>query len=358
MVVRPSIRQGGTIVALAASVALLALPSVERKAPAVPVTAAQAWPGAQRVALEPGLKDGSSYDPAFFLDAGTSVGSALNGKVLRLVVRHPDGSVRRIRELPQKQYPSFPAVAVAGDTLVWVERDNRTPASLWTAGLKSGPPRRLTTDVGDIQSDSSENDLLIADGKVHWVVSGPMGTTVVRSIALSGGPVGSQSVDGDWKLSAWPWLANGVTASAGTTQLRNLLTGEVRAMPVAGRGETQCDPVWCRVTRLDAKGTAIDLMKADGSESRRIGDETMAAVLTDPAPLGEFTILGKIDQNAQLTNHVQLVAYEIATRRSVVISPDAFDVGYRAGVIWWSAGNDNDFVRHAFDLRTVGDAPQ
>ena len=54
-------------------------------------------------------------------------------------------------------------------------------------------------------------------------------------------------------------------------------------------------------------------------------------------------------------NHIQLIAYEIATRRVVVISPDAFDVNYRAGVLWWSTGNDDGFIRHALDLRTVSE---
>ncbi|HEY0494500.1 MAG TPA: hypothetical protein VGD48_02090, partial [Kutzneria sp.] len=69
--------------------------------------------------------------------------------------------------------------------------------------------------------------------------------------------------------------------------------------------------------------------------------------------LDRFEIMAQIDNNTQLTNHVQLIVYELATRRQVLLSPDAFDVAYRAGVLWWSTGTDAAFVRHAVDLRTV-----
>jgi hypothetical protein len=353
--VSTSLRPAGTLVALAASVVLLALPSVDRTPPPVPVAAAVAWPQAKRAALAATLADGTAYQPKLFLDAGTSVGSApsADGKQQRLVLRRSDGSVRTIRALSRRDYPSFPAVTADKGVLVWVERGNTSPAALWRAGVGGGPARLLTAGVGELKSDDSESDLVVADGRVRWVTAGPSDTTVVHSVALGGGAVTTQPVAGDWKLSAWPWLADGVTATGGTSELRNLVTGEVRKMPAAGRGETQCDPDWCRITRLVDDGTAIDVLRADGTQRRQAGDSTMVAVLTDPAPLGRFTVLGKIDQNAQLTNHVQLVAYELGTRRSVVISPDAFDVGYRAGVIWWSAGSDGDFVRHALDLRTV-----
>jgi hypothetical protein len=353
--VRTRLQPAATLTAIAASVALLVLPSVDRSPPPAPVAAALAWPQAKRAAFAADLADGTAYRPLAFLDAQTSVGSApsADGRQQRLVLRRQNGPVRAIRSLPQRDYPSFPAIVTDGTVLVWVEQSNRTAAALWRADVSGGPARRLTADVGDLKSDDSGSDLILADGRVRWVAGGLRGTTLVRSVALDGGAVESRSVDGDWKLSTWPWLADGVTAAAGTTALRNLLTGEVRTMPSAWRGETQCDPTWCRITRLDHDGSVVELLRADGTERRAVGDETVAAVLSEPAPLGRFTILGKIDQNAQLTNHVQLIAYEIGTRRSVVISPDAFDVGYRGGVIWWSAGNDNDFVRHALDLRTV-----
>jgi hypothetical protein len=124
-------------------------------------------------------------------------------------------------------------------------------------------------------------------------------------------------------------------------------------LPPTAHGSARCGPTWCRVISLDADGTAIELMRTDGAQRERIGDATMAAPLTDPTPLDRFEILAQIGDNTALTNHVQLVGYEISTRRLVLISPDAFDVNFRAGVLWWSTGTDDAFVRHALDLRTV-----
>jgi hypothetical protein len=155
------------------------------------------------------------------------------------------------------------------------------------------------------------------------------------------------------RTSPRAWLVNGVSETAGATALRNLVTGQVRTVPPTAHGSARCGPTWCRVISLDADGTAIELMRTDGAQRERIGDATMAAPLTDPTPLDRFEILAQIGDNTALTNHVQLVVYEISTRRLVLISPDAFDVNFRAGVLWWSTGTDDAFVRHALDLRTV-----
>jgi hypothetical protein len=44
---------------------------------------------------------------------------------------------------------------------------------------------------------------------------------------------------------------------------------------------------------------------------------------------------------------------EIATRRTVEISPDAGSVSYRGGMLWWSTGNLEAIVWHALDQRTI-----
>jgi hypothetical protein len=98
---------------------------------------------------------------------------------------------------------------------------------------------------------------------------------------------------------------------------------------------------------------SVELMRPDGSHRERIGGDDMAGAISDPVVLDRFEIMAQIGANTQLTNHVQLMAYELATRRQVVISPDAFDIAYRAGVLWWSTGTDDNFIRHAVDLRTV-----
>jgi hypothetical protein len=69
--------------------------------------------------------------------------------------------------------------------------------------------------------------------------------------------------------------------------------------------------------------------------------------------LDRFEVFSQITANSELTGHVDLLAYEIDTRSTVEISPDATDVTYRSGVLWWSTGSQDEFVRHSLDLRTV-----
>ena len=273
---------------------------------------------------------------------------------MRLLERRSDGSIGLIRRLPQREYPSFTAVTAAGDTLVWIERPAQGPSSVWTSSLLRPAARMLTADAGDIESDQSAYDMVIAAGRVYWTASGMLGITQVRSVAVAGGPVTVRPESGDWRLAAWPYLVNGVVDTAGTTAIRDLSTGRDQSVPSIARGSSRCSPTWCQVTAMDKRGaTSVELMRPDGSDRRQIGGDDMVAAITDPVVLDRFEILAKIDTNTQLTNHVQLIAYELATRRQVVISPDAFGVVYRAGVLWWSAGTDDDFVRHAVDLRTV-----
>ncbi len=344
----------GIGVALVACAALLLLPAAGRPPTQAPVPVDLAWPQAKRAAVAADLPDGTTYAPGLFLDSSLSIGSApsVDGTSLRLLRVPANGPVQEIRRLPQKSYPSFTGITASGDMLVWVERTGGAPAQLWIGSVQYGRPRLLTRDVGDIQFTKSEDDLVIGPGRVYWAATGPAGATDVRSVALTGGAVTHRAEAGDWALSTWPWLVNGRTETGGATRLRNLLTGQDKPLVAAPHGITRCSPTWCRVAGLDSRGTYIELMHIDGAHRERIGDTTMAAVLTDPVPLGRFEIIGKINDNTALTNHVQLIAYEIATKRFVMLSPDAFDIDYRAGVLWWSTGNDS-FVRHALDLRTV-----
>jgi hypothetical protein len=58
---------------------------------------------------------------------------------------------------------------------------------------------------------------------------------------------------------------------------------------------------------------------------------------------------------SDMTGDIQLLVYDVKTRSTIEISPDAFDVSYQAGVLWWSSGiqQTQSFLRHALDLRTV-----
>ena len=345
--------------ALVASAALLAMPPAGSGTPAAAmVSAVTAWPQAQRGAVQPKLADGTDYKPGIFLDAHTSVGTAdtPDGKFLRLLLLGADDSVRELRRLPRQGHPSFQTFALAGDDLVWVEGTGGGRPALWAAGLKrAGAARQLSADVGRATFYQSQYDLVVAGGRVYWAAAGTADTTEVRSVALTGGPVRSQPQAGTWKLSAFPWLVDGVNQAAGATRLRDLTTGrEVTVARAGKRATTACGPAWCRVAALAKDGTnRIELMHPDGSGRERIAGDAASTIITDVAPLDRFEVLAQVGPTSELTGNSQLIVFEIATRQTIEISPDAGSVSYRDGVLWWTTGNLDGVVWHSLDLRTV-----
>ncbi|MEU7908774.1 hypothetical protein [Actinoplanes sp. NPDC049118] len=326
--------------------------------PTALVSAATAWPQAERGTVQPRLADGTEYKPGIFLDARTSAGTAEtpDGRFLRLVLLGAGDSVRELRRLPRPRHPSFQTFAVAGDELVWVEGTGGGRPALWAAGLKPGRPARLlSADVGRATFYQSQYDLVVTGGRVYWAAAGAADSTEVRSVALTGGPVRIQPQAGTWKLSAYPWLVDGVNQAAGATRLRDLTTGREVAVARAGRrATTACGPAWCRVAALAGDGTnRIELMHPDGSGRERIAGDVAATVITDVAPLDRFEVLAQVGPNSELTGNSQLVVFEMATRQTIEISPDAGSVSYRDGVLWWTTGNLDGVVWHSLDLRTV-----
>jgi hypothetical protein len=343
--------------ALAAVAALLVLPAGGKAQPTPPVTAAVAWPQAQRGTVQASLPDGAEYRPGLFLDARTSIGTAASpdDRYLRLVRVGADGTVRELRRLPRADHPSYQALTVSGDLLAWVESTDGGELRLFTAGLSDNRPRQLTADLGRAEFYQSQYDLVVADERVHWVATAKGDVTQVRSVPLNGGPVRTRAEPGTWKLSAYPWLVNGVNDTSGSTVLRNLATG--RDTPVRGardRATTACSPAWCRMASLTADGlNRIELMRPDGSARERMAGDTATTVIVDVAPLDRFEVLARPGPNSELTGNNELIAVEIATRRTVEISPDAGSVSYRNGMLWWSTGNLDAVVWHVLDLRTV-----
>jgi hypothetical protein len=352
------VRLLGLGAALAASGALLAVPPSAPKTAHGPVPAAMAWPRAQHAVTLANLPDGTAYRPAIFLDARTSVGTATtrDGKSLRLLLVSADQPVRQLRNVPFTQNPSFQTFAVAGtDVLLWAE-GARGKIQIWRADLRDRRgPQQLTSDAGDATFYQSQYDLIVNAGNLYWVAVRKDDATEVRSIALTGGPVDTRTVPGNWTLSAWPWLVNGITAASGTTLLRNLSTDQ--DVPVAGTGSrsvTRCSPTWCQVATLSHDGTnRIDLMHPDGSGRQRVAGDTAETVIADVTPLDRYEVYSEIGPESNLTGNVRLLAFELATRRTVEISPDAGRVSYRNGVLSWATGNQNTFIWHALDLRTI-----
>jgi hypothetical protein len=237
-----------------------------------------------------------------------------------------------------------------------VEGSKSAGLILWSVNVRGGrAAHKLTADLGDARFYHSQYDLLIADGRVHWAASGPDRATEIRSVALGGGPVETRTEPGAWKLSEWPWLVNGTTETVGATLLRNLTTGADRAVPRMSRrpATTNCSPTWCRTVSLSKDGPLIELMRPDGTGRQRVAADTAATVIEDVAPLDRFEVFSQMGPNSALTGNVQLLVFEVATRRTVEISPDADRVAYLNGVLCWSTGSMESYVWHAIDLRTI-----
>lgn len=342
------------LVTVAASGVLLLAPSGHESS-AAPLTAGLAWPRAQRGSVPALLPDGTAYTPAWFLDARTSIGTApsRDGAFLRLLIRKPDGSLRQLRRLPTRDNPSFSAVTGSGEVVAWAEGDGDLSPELWTIDLRDGrPARRLAADMGEARFYLSEYDLAIADGRVRWVAARNE-VTEARSVALTGGPQQIEAEPGTWQFSAWPWLVDGVTSGSGATTLRNIVTAQDVAVSADPRAVTNCSPRWCRAVSLTENGARIELMHPDGTNRRKVAEGQVETIVADVGVLDRFEIYAETGGNADFTGNARLLAYDIAGRRTIQISPEAADVEYRGGVLWWSTGTRELFLRHSLDLRTA-----
>jgi hypothetical protein len=350
----------GLGVSLAAGGALL-FGAPARSGEPQPLALTATWPGAQRGSVPSKLPDGSEFSPGLFLDARTAVGTAQSqdGKTLRLVLRESDGTLRDLRKVPALDRAPFAALTSSGkDELVWVE-SVKGRQQLWTGGLRTAA-RMITADVGAMRFYDSEHDLVIADGRVHWVAGGPGGQTEFRSVALAGdgpaeaGRVSLERVAGTWALSAWPWAVDGQTSARGATTLRDLTTGRTIAVPAAPRTVTACSPAWCQLVSLNDDGySKIELSHPDGSARRKVAEGTVATAITDVAVLDRFETIGRTTPQSDLTGNQELLVHDLKTRQTVLVSPDAGNITYRAGVLWWSTGDQSSFVRNSLDLRTI-----
>jgi hypothetical protein len=347
-------------IAVAASAALMFLPAAQQPRKQPLPTLAQVWPAAQRGTIPADLPDRTAYEPGLYLDAKNSVGTAPSpdGKFLRLVIRLAGGGIRELRRIPMNRNPSFESLTAAAGAVFWAESTDGGQ-QLWTADLRAGrPARRLTADTGDARFYQSQYDLVIAQGRVHWVAAAPQtGTapaTEIRSVALAGGRVDVRTVPGTWALSGWPWIVDGWANTAGTGLLRDLMTGRERAVPLTRRGVTACSPTWCQAVSIDDDGyQQIEIARPDGQDRRRVGQRGATTVIADVAVLDRFEVFAQITGESTLTGRNQLLVYDIATHRTVAISPEGGSVAYRDGVLWWSTGNQDSFLRHSLDLRTI-----
>jgi len=343
---------------LAASVALLVLPSGPKTPQPPPTPATIAWPHAQRDTISAQLADGTTFQPAIFLDAHTAVGAApsVDKRSERLILLGANGSVRPLRSVPVKDQVSFGNFAVAGDTLAWAESSNGGQLGLWMVNLRDGrPARQLTADTGSPVFDTSQYDLVIADGRLYWAAlsKDQPDATEIRSVAMTGGPIDVRRERGSWKLSRWPWLVPDSGDQASAYVLRNLSTHQSIAAPGGGRSMVTCSPIWCQVAALSSNGYRISVMHPDGTANRQLTDGSAIPAVVDVVPLDRFALLVQVGPLSDQTGTRELIAADLVTGRKVEISPDARNIAENNGVVWWATGAASTPVWHALDLRTV-----
>lgn len=312
------------------------------------VSAVQEWPGASRADL-PDL----TVEPLLFLDATTAVGQVEDGGFVRLLVER-DGTTRELRRLPAAGDPRFEAMTVSGDELVWAESSSARPVEIWAARRDSGGARLVTADTGNTLFYGNQYDLLVEDGRVHWVAGEGDRTTQIRSVALTGGPVDVREEPGRWSLSAWPWLTDDTGAQSGQFRMREMSTGREVRVPFSAAEWGMCSPTWCRVMVMGDAGLArIDVMRPDGSDRRRVAGSGTQAAVSDVAVLDRFEILSEPGPNFDLTGTAGLVVHDLTTGRTVTLSAAADLAATKDGVLWWSTGTQEAAVWHTLDLRTL-----
>ncbi|GGJ91692.1 hypothetical protein GCM10010123_21860 [Pilimelia anulata] len=351
------------ILAVGATGALLLGPKLRERDSGAPVPLAAAWPRAAVGTLAAHLPDGPSYDPVLLLDGGGSVGTAAtpDGRAQRLVHLDPAGAVRTLRTLSFDADPLFGGVGLAGDRLVWAETvsgpGGAAASSLWSAPLRgAGPPARLTARTGALAFFHSQYDLVHAEDKLRWIAVGTGATPVseLRSMPLSGGAVEVRPLAGQWAMSRWPWLVSVASAGSGGAQRYDLATNRQLDVPSDAVDLVTCGPTWCRVQVLgDAGPSQLDVMRPDGRERRRIAGPGTSAAITDVGVLDRFEVLSRAVTAGAADSQQELVLYDIARRRTVVVAQGVNLVNCRDGRLWWSTGSAETTRWHTLDLRTL-----
>ncbi|MFI9818706.1 hypothetical protein [Saccharothrix variisporea] len=323
----------GLVLVVLAAVVLIVLPEPVR-APASTLTLQDAWPGART-----GSASGGPRTPLAYLDLDTPV-SVTNGvDTVRMVVGD-----KVVRELPASDSPRFVLAAVP-EALVWLELFDVTgTGTLWRAGPRGEDPTPVTADTGRVVVLESQYDLVVHDGQASWAtVAGE--DTEVRTIALTGGPISTVLLRGQYSLTAWPWATAAEIEAAGSSRLADLRTGEVTTVHGEGVELVDCTPVWCRAQVLRQSGTArLDLMRPDGSSRRRVGGREVRSAVADVVLLDRFAVVVDGDR---------LALYDTASDRSADLATGFGTVLARGPFVWWSTGDNTRLTWHVLDLRTL-----
>jgi hypothetical protein len=354
----------GVIVATGSVGVLLALPLPTPPPPPAstgPLSLAQAAPEARTVEVPGVLPDGSTFAPSAVVNDTTVVGriSSPDYRQARLAIL-PVGEPAHARVLQSstdRNGISIDAVTVSQGRVYWSsnQADDRgaTHATLWSVELAGGPPRRLTPDMGQPDYRGSQYDLQVVGDRIYWVATRGTDrvTSEVRSVPVGGGTVQVRPLDGSYTMNVWPWLTSAPMSPGQPTELRNLTTGERRAVPFDSGDQPSCSPTWCRSVPAAASTPGIVLSRSDGTGSSRISNGKEHAVAQDVALLDRFELLAApVSDLTPYADHLAL--YDVKTHRRVALGTATAE-GTNGRWIWWATGDNEALTWHLLDLTTL-----
>lgn len=322
---------------------------------------ATVWPNAKVFSLPAVFPDGSTYQPQRLLDAITSVGLATSPDALRtsLVVAGPSGSPRVLDSVLVNDGGSFDALTPTPDRLYWMrtvsDADGHPHVSLWSAGRSVGSATQLVPDAGGALFNGSAYDMQVTGDRLYWVAStGATDSTQLRSVPLTGGPVNVRTLPGAWTMTAWPWLVTAPGPAGGPVELFNLDTGQRVPVRAPANKSVTCGPKWCRLIADNAaQAGETDLVRPDGSDLLRVGDQNAVAIASDVALLDRFEPLLTALTSLNATTVSRLDLYDIAAHRTVLAESAATGAMAKGDYLWWSTGDNETAAWHAVDLRTL-----
>ncbi|WP_155373987.1 TolB-like translocation protein [Catellatospora vulcania] len=353
----PVTRAVALLAALGAAGLMLAL---SPRQPAPPRSAepalTEAYPGATAQDTPGTLADGSVYSPLYFVSATASVGTALSGDDLRLLLRDRGGE-RELRRMPKDSAAEFAGFTSDGTILAWMElssdTDGAARSGVWTVRLDGGAPRLVTEDTGPVMLFDKQGDLALHDGMLSWMAdTGRPGFSAIRTVPLAGGKPVVQELAGGYAISAWPWLVGEPVADGGSIELANPQTAERILVGVQAGELMSCSATWCRSLIIGSTeaSTVIELLRPDGSERLRTVTGAVSSAITDVAVLDRFEVYTRSTQGLTTT---RVMLYDLKTRSLTLVTANAGRVASRGGVLWWSTGDNETLTYHALDLRTL-----
>jgi hypothetical protein len=347
-------------VALLAAAVLVGVPLAPSPAggPAAPAT----LPAGSVLAMPTVLEDGSGYTMRYMIDADRTVGvaAAPDGSGFSVVVVSGDRILFRVRSVPTSDGPFFDAFVHYEGSIYWTETtigpDGTDITALWAVvmvGDGVGQARLVVPEMGFVQLSGSAYDVIVDGGWISWAAVAGAGQpgTLVRSVAVAGGPVTERAWPGAWRQINRPWL---VSTDAGFLVLLNQETGAELTVPGSDVAPTDCTPNRCRV-RVTSSGDTVrlELVAPSGSDRTRIAGPATFFAAVDPLVLGRYELLSQTGGDLP-AGQMRLLLYDAATGTTTEVETGPrSQATVRDGWAWWLAGDFTAPVWHALHLAAL-----